>query len=110
MIRNCAIVLYFQPFSTIRLERMGQAFGWTIDEVEQQVVTLIQSGQINGRVDSQNKVSTNNSLYVTVLSPKCFQILKAKKTDYRAELFARAIKAGDDMRNANKKLLFRMRL
>jgi COP9 signalosome complex subunit 1 len=44
------------------------------------------------------------------LSLKCFQILKAKKTDYRVDLFARAIKAGDDMRNANKKLLYRMRL
>jgi COP9 signalosome complex subunit 1 len=40
---------------------MGQAFGWTVDEVEQQVVGLIQSGQINGRVDSQNKVSSDTS-------------------------------------------------
>ena len=35
---------------------MASAFGWTVEEVEQNVVSLIQSGQIQGRVDSQNKV------------------------------------------------------
>ncbi|KAJ3498717.1 hypothetical protein NLJ89_g10181 [Agrocybe chaxingu] len=91
-IRNWAVVLYFQPFATIKLDRMSAAFGWTIEEVEQQVVNLIQSGLIQGRVDSQNK------------------ILQAKKTDYRAELFARAIKAGTEMQATNRKLLLRMRL
>jgi PCI domain len=56
LIRNWAVVLYFQPFATIRLDRMSAAFGWTVDEVEAQVVSLIQSGNIQGRVDSQNKV------------------------------------------------------
>jgi COP9 signalosome complex subunit 1 len=55
-IRNRAVVLYFQPFSSIRLDRMSAAFGWSIDEVEQQIISLIQSGDIKGRVDSQNKV------------------------------------------------------
>ena len=57
-LRHTAIVLYFQPFETIRLDRMASAFGWSIEEVEQEVVALIQSGQIQGRVDSQNKVMT----------------------------------------------------
>lgn len=35
---------------------MSAAFGWTVSEVEQHVVALIQSGDIQGRVDSQNKV------------------------------------------------------
>ncbi|EDR00057.1 uncharacterized protein LACBIDRAFT_192125 [Laccaria bicolor S238N-H82] len=92
LIRNWAVVLYFQPFATIKLERMSAAFGWTVEEVEQQVVALIQSGAIQARVDSQNK------------------ILQAKKTDYRAELFARTIKAGKSMQTTNRKLLLRMRL
>ncbi|EAU83783.2 G protein pathway suppressor 1 [Coprinopsis cinerea okayama7 len=92
LIRNWAVVLYFQPFATIRLDRMSAAFGWSVEEVEQQVVQLIQSGHIQGRVDSQNK------------------ILQAKKTDPRAELFARATKAGNDIQAANRKLLLRMRL
>jgi COP9 signalosome complex subunit 1 len=56
LIRNWAVVLYFQPFATIRLDRVSDAFGWTVDEVEAQVVALIQNGRIQGRVDSQNKV------------------------------------------------------
>ncbi|KIK91164.1 hypothetical protein PAXRUDRAFT_150114 [Paxillus rubicundulus Ve08.2h10] len=91
-IRNTAIVLYFQPFETIRLERMAIAFGWTVDEVEKEVVTLIQNGKIQGRVDSQNK------------------ILKAKKPDHRAELFAYAMKTASDIQSTNRKLLLRMRL
>jgi hypothetical protein len=63
-IRNTAVVLYFQPFETIRLERMATAFGWTVEEVEKEVVTLIQSGKIQGRVDSQNKVSTGEGVMV----------------------------------------------
>ncbi|KAG7445325.1 G protein pathway suppressor 1 [Guyanagaster necrorhizus] len=92
-IKNRAVVLYFQPFSSIRLDRMSQAFGWSVDETEGQVVTLIQSGDIQGRVDSQNK-----------------KILQVKKVDHRADLFARAIRAGNDMHSANRKLLLRMRL
>jgi len=91
-IRSWAVILYFQPFATIKLDRMSAAFGWTIDEVEHHVVNLIQSGGIQGRVDSQNK------------------ILQAKKTDYRAELFARTIKAGTEIQAANRKLLLRMKL
>jgi COP9 signalosome complex subunit 1 len=91
-LRHTAVVLYFQPFETIRLDRMASAFGWSIDEVEHEVVALIQSGQIQGRVDSQNK------------------ILKAKKTDHRAELFEHAVKTASDIQSTNRKLLLRMRL
>ncbi|KAI0697628.1 PCI-domain-containing protein [Cerioporus squamosus] len=92
LIRSKALVQYFQPFASIRLERMSQAFGWSVEELEQQVVSLIQSGEIKARVDRQNK------------------ILKAKETDQRAALFAKAIKSGQDMQAANRKLLLRMRL
>ncbi|EPS96383.1 hypothetical protein FOMPIDRAFT_1025401 [Fomitopsis schrenkii] len=92
MIRSRALVQYFQPFASIKLERMSTAFGWTVEELERQVVALIQAGEIQARVDRQNK------------------ILKAKETDQRSALFARAIKSGEMMRVANRKLLLRMRL
>jgi COP9 signalosome complex subunit 1 len=38
------------------------------------------------------------------------QILKAKKVDHRAELFAHAMKAADEIQSTNRKLLLRMRL
>jgi len=91
-IRARALVLYFQPFAAIRLERMSAAFGWTVEETEREVVALIQRGEILGRVDSQNK------------------ILKARSTDPRAQLFAHALQSGADMQAATRKLLLRMRL
>ncbi|PCH37462.1 PCI-domain-containing protein [Wolfiporia cocos MD-104 SS10] len=92
MIRSRALVLYFQPFASIKLERMSVAFGWSIEELEQHVVALIQAGEIHARVDRQNKT------------------LKAKETDQRAALFARAMKSGESMQSSNRKLLLRMRL
>lgn len=92
LIRSHALVLYFQPFSSIKLDRMATAFGWTVEHVEQEVVELIQSGAIRGRIDSQNK------------------ILKAKETDARADLFTRASRVGKDVQATNRKLLLRMRL
>lgn len=56
LIKNRALVLYFQPFASIRMERMSQAFGWTVEQLEEAVVGLIQSGEIQARVDKQNKV------------------------------------------------------
>ena len=35
---------------------MAGAFGWTIEQVEAHVVGLIQAGEVQARVDSQNKV------------------------------------------------------
>jgi len=92
LIRSRALVQYFQPFASIKLERMSTAFGWTVQELERQVVALIQAGEIQARVDRQNK------------------ILKAKETDQRSALFARAISSGETMQVANRKLLLRMRL
>ena len=64
LIRNSAVLLYFQPFATIKLDQMSAAFGWKIEEVEYHVVNLIQSRHIQGCVDSQNKVR----VYYTFLS------------------------------------------
>lgn len=64
LIRSRAIVLYFQPFASVKLEKMAKAFGWTVDETETEVVRLIRdgreggaSGGMKGRVDRLNKVS-----------------------------------------------------
>jgi hypothetical protein len=77
MIRNWAVVLYFQPFASIKLERMSGAFGWTVGEVEEQVVALIQSGDIHGRVDSQNKVPPTLCLKSILLNTRIDSVRKA---------------------------------
>lgn len=55
-ITNRALVMYFQPFSSVRLDKMASAFGLELAELERMVVTLIQEGYIKARVDSHNKV------------------------------------------------------
>ncbi|KAI9513524.1 26S proteasome subunit RPN7-domain-containing protein [Russula earlei] len=92
LIRTRAVVLYFQPFATIRLDRMSAAFGWTVEDTEREVVALIQRGDIHGRVDTQNK------------------ILRARSTNHRAQLYAHALKAGAEMQSATNKLLLRLQL
>jgi COP9 signalosome complex subunit 1 len=107
-IKNNALVLYFKPFASVRLESLAQAFGLPLDETERNIVALIQDGSIKGRVDSHNKVSLSPiGCEFALTVPK---ILKAKDLDHRAELFSRAIKAGADIQTANRKLLLRLRL
>lgn len=55
-IKKRTLVLYFQPFASVRLEKMGLAFGLSIAETEKLVIELIQEGRIKARVDSTNKV------------------------------------------------------
>jgi hypothetical protein len=50
---------------------MSAAFGWTVEEVEQHVVALIQSGDIKGRVDSQNKVQS--CIFLPIASAYCLE-------------------------------------
>jgi COP9 signalosome complex subunit 1 len=89
---------------------MASAFGWTVEEVEQNVVFLIQSGRIEGRVDSQNKVRNTTLVQYAFNANRRLKVLHAKQTDFRADLFGRAIKAGKDIQLTNRKLLLRMGL
>ncbi|KAF8578837.1 hypothetical protein K439DRAFT_443986 [Ramaria rubella] len=92
LIRDRALVLYFQPFQSIRLSRMGDAFGMDVNEIEAQVVRLIQAGQILARVDSRNK------------------ILQARGQDPRSAMFSHAVQTGMRIQETNRKLLLRMKL
>jgi COP9 signalosome complex subunit 1 len=58
-IRKRAADLYFQPFASVQLEKMGAAFGVSVTEMERMAVELIQEGRIKARVDSTNKVSAS---------------------------------------------------
>jgi len=54
-----------------QLDRMSEVFGWTVDIVEQHVVNLIQSGEIQGRVDSQNKVNIASEAHNNIFFTEC---------------------------------------
>ncbi|KAF8323944.1 PCI-domain-containing protein [Clavulina sp. PMI_390] len=91
-IKKRTLHLYFQPFTSVQLEKMGQAFGLSVTEMEKMAVELIQEGRIKARVDSTNK------------------ILRAKTTDPRTELYQRATKAATQTQKTTEKLLLRMKL
>ena len=42
MIWSRAVALYFQPFATVKLEKLAVAFGWTVEETENEAVRPIE--------------------------------------------------------------------
>ncbi|CEL53360.1 COP9 signalosome complex subunit 1 OS=Arabidopsis thaliana GN=CSN1 PE=1 SV=2 [Rhizoctonia solani AG-1 IB] len=92
LIRDRALVLYTTPFTSIRLQRLADAFGLSLTDVEAHTVRLVREGQVKGRVDANEKV------------------LIATEADPRALLFQRALKAGVDNEATARKLILRMKL
>ncbi|KZO99166.1 PCI-domain-containing protein [Calocera viscosa TUFC12733] len=91
-IRRRAIILHFQPYATVQLSRMAETFGIPVAELEKEVIGLIQDNEIAARLDSTAKV------------------LKAKNKDQRAELYAKALKVGEEAQAQSRKILWRMKL
>ena len=48
MIRDRCIVQYFSPYSSVSLEKMGNVFGQSIDDMEKIVANLIKNGGVEG--------------------------------------------------------------
>lgn len=109
-IRDRALVLYFQPFASVRLDRMAIAFGMELSDMEASVVRLIEEGLIKARIDSQNKVLPCTLRAPLSNSTSRSQILKAKDHDPRIELYNRAVAAGLGTQSSTQKLLWRMKL
>lgn len=55
-IRNRLVVQYFSPYVSADMRKMADEFDRTVDEMEDEIIILIQEGQIKGRIDSHNKV------------------------------------------------------
>ena len=55
-IRKKALVQYFSPFLSVDMHKMAQSFNTTVTQLESEVATLVMDGQIQGRIDSHNKV------------------------------------------------------
>lgn len=45
---------------------MGETFGMDVEEIERQVVRLIQTGGIQARVDSRNKVCAFDASFTAI--------------------------------------------
>merc|ERR550525_1061565 len=55
-VRGKAMVQFFSPFSAMGMDRMAEAFGVTVQELESELVNCISSGHIPAQIDSHNKV------------------------------------------------------
>lgn len=63
-VENKAIVQYFIPFSCVTLDSMATMFGPDKQPIDNQLVEMIERGTLDGRIDTENRVSdkTQNSL------------------------------------------------
>ena len=57
-VRSKSIVQYFIPFSCVTLDAMASAFGTTEDSIEDELVDMIERGNLEARIDTQNRVLT----------------------------------------------------
>ncbi|KAF9582931.1 COP9 signalosome complex subunit 1, partial [Lunasporangiospora selenospora] len=91
-IRKKALVQFTSPFMTVDLNKMAKSFSTTVPALEQELKSLIISGQIEARIDSQQK------------------ILWAKQTNKRSAIFDRTAAMSQDYERDAKGLVLRMQM
>ncbi|KAI7827572.1 26S proteasome subunit RPN7-domain-containing protein [Gamsiella multidivaricata] len=91
-IRKKALVQFTSPFLTVDLTKMARSFSTTVPELEKELVSLIIGGQIEARIDSQQK------------------ILWAKQTNKRSAIFERSTAMGQDYEREAKGLVLRIQM
>eukprot|EP01054_Gregarina_sp_Poly1_P000331 Gregarina_sp_Poly_1__330@NODE_107_length_14129_cov_139_662779_g94_i0_p11_GENE_NODE_107_length_14129_cov_139_662779_g94_i0NODE_107_length_14129_cov_139_662779_g94_i0_p11_ORF_typecomplete_len127_score18_90PCI/PF01399_27/1e19Rrf2/PF02082_20/0_21FeoC/PF09012_10/0_23SF3A3/PF16837_5/1_2_NODE_107_length_14129_cov_139_662779_g94_i056326012 len=71
--RMIAYKQYLEPFKSVTLPAMAEAFGVSEDFIEDEIVTFIPSGKLSCKIDrisrtiESDSVNTRNSLYVEVV-------------------------------------------
>jgi len=89
-VRGKAMVQFFSPFSAMSMERMANAFGVNIKELEKELVICISQGHINAKIDSHNKV------------------VQAVDPDDEADLYDSVHQMGSNWARETKAMLLRM--
>ncbi|WWD20026.1 hypothetical protein CI109_104499 [Kwoniella shandongensis] len=92
LIKSRSIVQYVQPFSTIQISTMAQAFGLPENEMLGLVEDLVQRKEIKGKIDLIDKV-------VSMTSP-----------NHRGEMFETALKVGRTSSEMTQAAMLRMKL
>ncbi|GJN87088.1 hypothetical protein Rhopal_000033-T1 [Rhodotorula paludigena] len=92
LIRERALLSYFQPFASVSISRMALAFGWPEDYLVGAVVDLIRRGLMKARVDSAKGT------------------LVARKQEPRIEAFKNALEQGEKMQRRAMASQLRMKL
>jgi len=84
--------LFFRPFSHAKISRMAEAFGVSQNEMENRLVSLIERGAVQARIDNVKKV------------------VIARDTDLRVETYEKALDIGNEYVRDLRRLLLRMSL
>jgi COP9 signalosome complex subunit 1 len=56
-IKDKMVEQYFEPFRSVKIEKMASAFGWNVTALEKTLVRLIEGGSMKARIDKQAQVS-----------------------------------------------------
>lgn len=59
-IKERMLALYFEPYTSVRIEKMASAFGWQAAELEHEMVRLIKQGLLKARIDKRAGVSSRS--------------------------------------------------
>ena len=59
---------YFNPYKSADLRKMSVSFNTTVNALEEELINLILDGQIQARIDSQNKVSKIINLFLVFVN------------------------------------------
>ena len=89
-VRNASLRRYVDPYLTVQLKTMAQAFGTDVASLERELARLIMGNLISARIDSLHKV------------------LHARHADHRKITFKKAVSAGDALVADTYSLIFRM--
>ncbi|KAG0342459.1 COP9 signalosome complex subunit 1 [Podila horticola] len=91
-IRKKALVQFASPFLTVDLTKMARSFATSVPVLEQELVSLIVAGQIEARIDSQQK------------------ILWAKQANKRSNIFEKTKAMGEEYERESKGLVLRIQM
>ncbi|KAI9240851.1 MAG: 26S proteasome subunit RPN7-domain-containing protein [Podila humilis] len=91
-IRRKALVQFASPFLTVDLTKMARSFATSVPVLEQELVSLIVAGQIEARIDSQQK------------------ILWAKQANKRSNIFEKTKAMGEEYERESKGLVLRIQM
>lgn len=92
LIRRKAIVQYVSPFLSADLRRMQVVFGTTASELEEELLSMIEAGAINARIDMQNNA------------------LHAKEQNARYTAISTSLQKGQEALEEAEAMLLRMTL
>lgn len=92
LIRSRALVQYFSPYSSARLDQMADAFKTDVAGLTQELSKLIMDGHIAARIDSHNG------------------ILYARSTDLRSNVYEKMMVTGTEYQRNVNALMLRMNL